>query len=171
MTALCSGALPPTHSPLGRLVWILSKMHKILFLSRGGFAAKCTIFRILMCSVENGLEMKLWAFSICRAARNDLAPKLDVSALFATVFLPLNAVSFPGLKISWQPSCTHLYPRMTCLVAAADGCDISRHSSEPLTLPEVTPLWQLENKLLSIWKQTVVHNCLPDSPPRSRKIE
>ena len=29
--------------------------------------------------VDNGLEMKLWAFSISRAARDDLAPELDVS--------------------------------------------------------------------------------------------
>ena len=32
----------------------------------------------LMRSKDIGLEMKLWALSICRAARNDLAPELDV---------------------------------------------------------------------------------------------
>ena len=93
------------------------------------FAAKCTIFRrhnseshfsirnysqflfsqiqamhTLMRRVDNGLEMKLWAFSICSAARNDLAPELDVSARLATIFLS---------KLFWQSSCTHLYPIMT----------------------------------------------------------
>ena len=33
----------------------------------------------LMCSVDNRLEMKFWAFSISSAAQNELAPKLDVS--------------------------------------------------------------------------------------------
>ena len=54
----------------------------------------CTLMR----SVDNGLEMKFWAFSICCAARNDLAPKLDVSALLATIFLQVNIIPFPGLK-------------------------------------------------------------------------
>ena len=98
-------------------------------ISRGGFAAKCTIFHrhnseahfsirnysqflfsqiqamhTLMRRVDKGLEMKLWAFSICSAARNDLAPELDVSARLATIFLS---------KLFWQSSCTHLYPIMT----------------------------------------------------------
>ena len=54
---------------------------------------------------------------------------------------------------------------MTCFVAAAICRNISRHSSEPCTLPEVTPPWQLENKivvhleneLLSIIADHIVH--------------
>ena len=110
-----------------------------------------------------GLKMKLWAYNISIAARNDLAPKLDVSARLSSVSLLVNVVPFPRLKqiIFWQPSCTHLYPRVTCLVthlysrmtylvASEDGNDISRHSSVPCILPEVIPQWQQENKLLSI---------------------
>ena len=52
----------------------------------------------LMRHFDNGLEMKLCALSICRAALNDLAPELDVLALLATIFLPVNVVPFPGLK-------------------------------------------------------------------------
>ena len=52
----------------------------------------------LMLRDDNGLEMKLWAFSICSAARNDLAPELEVSALLATIFLQVNITPFPGLK-------------------------------------------------------------------------
>ena len=53
--------------------------------------------------VDNGLEVEHWAFSIrCArcAARNDLAPEVDVSALLATVSLPVNVVPFPLLKLS-----------------------------------------------------------------------
>ena len=52
----------------------------------------------LMPRVDNGLEMKLWAFSIS-TAQNDLAPELDVSAQLATIFLPVNVVPFPGPEI------------------------------------------------------------------------
>ena len=63
---------------------------------------------------------------------------------------------FLDLKLFWQPSCTHLYTRMTSLIA-----EISRLSSKPCTLPEVTSQWQL----------IVVSNCLRDCLPGSRKIE
>ena len=51
----------------------------------------------LMHRVNNELEVKLWAFSILRTAQNNLAPELDVSALLATISLPVNIVPFPGL--------------------------------------------------------------------------
>ena len=52
----------------------------------------------MLCSVDNELEIKLWAFSIRSAARDDLEPKLDVSAWLAMVSLPVNIVPFHGLK-------------------------------------------------------------------------
>ena len=113
-TTLCRGIFPPTegsvdtvNTPLLRVVWIQSKIHEMqcilqYFCEEGcrynlHFSFIFTIFcnscflqiwamLTLMCSVDNGLEMKLWAFSICSAARNDLAHKLDVSALLITIF-------------------------------------------------------------------------------------
>ena len=43
---------------------------------------------------------------------------------------------FLDSNLFWQPSCKHLYPIMTCLVAAAGSHETSRHSSEPCTLPD-----------------------------------
>ena len=84
---------------------------------------------------DDGLEMKLWAFSICSAARNDFAPQLDVSSLLATISLQVNVTPFPGLKtlLATLMHALHLLPRMNCLVAAADCKNISRHSFEPCT--------------------------------------
>ena len=52
----------------------------------------------LMYIVNKGLEMKLLAFSIHSVGLNDLAPKLDVSALLAMISLSVNVVPFPGLR-------------------------------------------------------------------------
>ena len=49
--------------------------------------------------VDNGLEMKLWAFSISSPARIDFVPELDISARLATILLPVNVVPFPGPEI------------------------------------------------------------------------
>ena len=52
----------------------------------------------LIYSEDIGLEINHWAFRIRCAARNDLAPELDVRPLLlATIFLPVNFVPFPGL--------------------------------------------------------------------------
>ena len=125
--------------------------------------------RSLMCRVDNGLEMKLCVLSNCRAARNDLAPELDISAMLATICLPVNVVPpFLDSKLFWQPSCTHLYPRMTCLVAAADGRDVSTY--QDIVLSPVL-CQKLHHRAVTTGTQIVAHNCLPDFPPRSKKIE
>ena len=59
---------------------------------------KIQVMCTLMCCVDNGLEMKLWALSICCATQNDLAPEVDASALFTTIFVLVNVIPFPGLK-------------------------------------------------------------------------
>ena len=56
-----------------------------------------------MCSIDNGPEMKLWAFSIRCPVQNDFAPDLDVSALLATISLPVTVAPFPGLNSSGNP--------------------------------------------------------------------
>ena len=129
-----------------------------------------------MGSVDNGLEMKLWVFSICPAERNDLAtlaPERDVFALLATIFLPVNAIPFPGLKTLLATSYTNLYPRMTCLVAAADSSDISRHSLSPVPCEKSHHCDTWKTNCRPSGKRVVVRHCLPHRPPRlrSREIE
>ena len=69
--------------------------------------------------------------------------------------ISISRMLYPLLKSKcfWQPSCMPLYPRMTCL--AADGCEISRTSSGPCTLPK--------NYQTTATKLFAVHSCLPDS--------
>ena len=84
--------------------------------------------------------MTLWAFSSCRAARDDLAPQLDVSAWLAMISLPVNIVPFYGLKTLLATHMHTFIPQNNLLVAAAYVHDISRHSSGLCTLPETNSL-------------------------------
>ena len=94
-----------------------------------------------------------WATSIM-ATRNGFASELVSPQGLPRFLCWWKLYPFLDSKLFWQPSCTHLYTRITCFVADISG-------SEPWTLPEVTSPWQL----------ILVHNCWPDRPPGSRKIE
>ena len=52
----------------------------------------------LMCSIDNWLEMKLWAFSISHCSQNELAPKLNVLHCLPRFLCQWNVVPFRGLK-------------------------------------------------------------------------
>ena len=61
----------------------ISQIYFALFLNFRNYSqllfSQIPAMHTLMRSEDIGLEMKLWALSIRRAARNELAPELDVS--------------------------------------------------------------------------------------------
>ena len=61
----------------------ISQIYFALFLNFRNYSqllfSQIPAMHTLMRREDIGLEMKLWALSIRRAARNDLAPELDVS--------------------------------------------------------------------------------------------
>ena len=119
-------------------------------LSRGGAAAKCTIFRkynlhfsFIFAIIRNSCFRKSrrctpwctastmnWRWSFGRSASSaprKITWRLNwMSPLCLPRFLCLwTLYPFLDSKLFWQISCTHLYPRMTCLVAP--GREWTRH--------------------------------------------
>ena len=151
-------------------------------LSRGVFAPKCTIFRTyvshfsldfaiicnscflksLRCTPWCTAKTLGWRWSFGRSA--SAAPRemtWHQNWMSCTAFHDFSAgepfYPFPDSKLFWQPSCAHSYPRMTCLVAAAESHNIKIEfwalyliRSYNTKTPGKQVVVHLENEMLSI---------------------